>query len=198
MRNPGLAAAIDDKIIFQTINTCKSIKGGPAIARYHPFILTLPPIPPTPQKNHKIVCSQPEMRLTFLAALHGLCTFVIASPLWPDAHTIHRKHRYQSHKRFRHRAELECYRGSIAHPLESFEKAVDEACGKFSGYVWGVGGWVTQLTHPYWTAREDCPACSRYPIILRADYVGGDQCAPPMELSKNDCKRMMSPIIDTW
>jgi hypothetical protein len=129
------------------------------------------------------------MRLAFLTVLHGLCSIATASPLWvPMPFT----------KGIEIDPNLKCYRKGLAYSSETLEKAVDLACEVFSGYIWGDGGWATQLENPYWDMSGDCGLCSRYPIIVKVDYVGGDQCAPPMKLSKDDCKRMISPIIDTW
>jgi hypothetical protein len=93
---------------------------------------------------------------------------------------------------------LKCYRKGLAYSSKLLGTAVDEACEVFSGYIWGDGGWATQLPSPYWGSWSDCALCSVYPVIVKVDYVGGDGCTPPMKLSKDDCKRMMTPIIDTW
>jgi hypothetical protein len=92
---------------------------------------------------------------------------------------------------------LECYHEGLTIDPRMMEEVVDLACDDLSGYTWGDGDWATQRTVEY----LGCVWCHSYPFIVRLDYVGGDkeQCIPgKVKLSKDVCKRMMLPIIETW
>jgi hypothetical protein len=124
--------------------------------------------------------------------LQMLFMVAIASPAWMSILLVTGVEAAASNKPSE--PSLQCYKTGRTLSPEDLDQAVDRACEFFSGYIWGNGGWATQVTAPWW----DCSYCGQYPIILKVDYTGGNDCAPPMALSKETCKLMMSPIVKTW
>ncbi|KAM0714731.1 hypothetical protein Q7P37_009748 [Cladosporium fusiforme] len=103
-------------------------------------------------------------RIVTLAILQAFTAFANGSPLWIPMP-------FTQGMVIEKPLDPECYEHGVAHDRKKVDKALEAACDAFSGYVWGNGGWATQVSNPFWDS--------------------------PMELSKSDCMDFLLPIVNS-